>query len=617
MSQRPQHLLVMCAVAAAAAGCGPLSAGGEYFGQVTPPDGQVLRYISGSEPESLDPQLGTGQPEARIYAALFEGLTTYHPQTMQPMPGVAERWEVNTDSTEFVFHLRRNARWSNGDPVTAQDFAYSFRRALSPELASRNAYMSYEIQYAQAYNEARVFVRDPANGRWLLTSDLDEEGGTTAALRLTLPGDAAGRETAFSENRALRALAEGKELVPIRGEDIGVEAVDDYTFRIRLVQPAPYLTGMLAHQVFMPVHRATVEAHGDAWTRPATIVTNGPFKLEIWEPYNRLVVVRDPMYWDRATVRLERISFYPLEEQTTMMNLYKAGEVDAVHNHVVPVSWLDVISPMRDYMNAPENGVGYYKFNTTRPPMDDVRVRKAFNAAVDKQALAEYRRVTKPLTAFTPEGIYPGYPQPSGDPFDPLRARQLLVDAGYHDAAGNYDPSTFPIQEVELLYNTSESNRQIAEFVQAQWRQHLGLTVPLRNMEWMTYLDAVHRVDYKGIARAGWIGDYMDPYTFLSLFATPGGNNGTGWWDPKYVQMLNDANRELDPARRYANLAEAEAYMLDVQPVLPLDTPATNWMKKPYVKGMYPNAGTIHPWKFVYIEHDPEKWDRAMPSLTD
>ena len=154
--------------------------------------------------------------------------------------------------------------------------------------------------------------------------------------------------------------------------------------------------------------------------------------------------------------------------------------------------------------------------------MDDVRVRKAFNAAIDKAALAEFRRVTKPLTAFTPEGIYPGYPQPGGDPFDAERAKQLLAEAGYADADGNYDPETFPIGEVELTYNTSEANRQVAEFVQAQWKQNLGLTVPLKNMEWKTFLVTRAELDYKGIGRAGWVGDYMDPYSFLNLFLHQG-----------------------------------------------------------------------------------------------
>ena len=628
------RVFIVLVMSVALAACSGISADTEYFGRVEPPEGQVMRYISGSEPESLDPPVSSGQPEARLYMALFDGLTDYDSKTAGPIPGVAESWNVNEDNSEFVFHLRQNARWSNGEPVTAGDFVYSWRRALSPELASRNAYLAYDIKYARAYNEGRVFVGNPETGEFVLEADhpeeLFEESGDeqgsdltpfrtfiTGATRLTLPGDEESRQVLFEEDPELGERVAGMEFVPVQGEDIGIEAVDDYTFRVTLVRPAPYFVGLVAHQTFKPVLRWVVEQYGDAWTRPENIITNGPFKLESWKPYNELVMVRDPMYWDAETVRLDKLIFYPMEDATTMMNLYKAGEVDAVHNHVVPVAWLDLIRPLRDYMDAPENAIGYYMFNVTRAPMDDVRVRKAFNAAVDKAALAEFRRVTKPLTAFTPEGIYPGYPQPAGDPFDSERAKQLLAEAGYADADGNYDPATFPIEEVELTYNTSEANRQVAEFVQAQWKQNLGLTVPLKNMEWKTFLVTRAELDYKGIGRAGWVGDYMDPYSFLNLFYTKGGDNGTGWWDPEFVRLLDEANRTLDPSVRYELLAQAEAYMLAAQPVIPLDTAATNWMKKPYVKGLYPNPGTLHSWKFVYIEHDPAKWDRGVPDMSN
>jgi len=234
---------------------------------------------------------------------------------------------------------------------------------------------------------------------------------------------------------------------------------------------------------------------------------------------------------------------------------------------------------------------------------------------IDRKALAEYRVVAKPLTAFSPEGIYPGYPQPKGNDLNPERAKQLLAEAGYRDASGKFDPSKFPISEVEITYNTSESNRAVAEFIQAQWKQHLGLTIPLKNVEWKSFLDMRSKLQYKGFARAGWVGDFMDPYTFLALFSTLGHDNGTGWIDQKYVAKLKAANSEPDQARRYALLAEAEAYLLDVQPVLPLVTPATSWMKKPYVKGLFPNPGTLHAWKYVYIEHDRAKWDKQMPDM--
>jgi len=291
------------------------------------------------------------------------------------------------------------------------------------------------------------------------------------------------------------------------------------------------------------------------------------------------------------------------------MNLYKAGEVDAVYNHTVPYAWVDDMRRLKDYMDKPENAIEYYMLNTKKPPTNDIRVRRAFNMAIDKNALSVYRRVVKPLTVFTPEGIFPGYPQPEGDPFDPERARALLAEAGYRDANGNYDPSRFPIDQMEISYNTSESNKQTAEFVQAQWKQHLRLTVPLKNIEWKTFLDSRAKLQYSGAARAGWVGDYMDPYTFLDLFSTEFGDNGTGWSPPEYVAMLRRANTEHDPAKRYELLAKAEAFLIAAQPVIPLYTNGTDWLKKPFVKGMYPNPLTLHAWKYVYIEHDPAKWD--------
>jgi oligopeptide transport system substrate-binding protein len=587
-------------------GCSSLT-DGEYFGRTTPPEGQQLRYISGSEPQTLDPHQGTGQPEARIYAALYEGLTIYDPQTAGPYPGVAERWESNNDNTEFTFYLQLNLSWSNGDPLTAHDFVYSLRRALSPELAARSSYMAYEILYAQPYNSNDVFLRDPETGAFLLESDIDAEAASDR--RVTLPADP--KAWPIEGDPALVEAVAGREPVPVAAEDIGIEALDDWTVRFTLVRPAPYFVGMLAHQFFMPVHRETVERDPDGWARPGTIVGNGPFVLDVWRPYNDLVVVRNPTYWDAASVRLDSITFYPIEEQTTMMNLYKAGAVDGVLNHTVPLAWLDVIDGLRDYMNEPENAVEYYALNVNRPPMDNVLVRKAFNAAIDKEALAEFRR-DEALTTFMP-GIYPAYPTVQGDSFNPARARQLLAEAGYTDAQGNYDPSTFPVGELELLYNTNENNRQTAEYVQAEWNRNLSLTVPLRNMEWQVYIATGYSHDYRGIIRSGWVGDYLDPFTFLGLLQDPDGNM-VGWDDPHYRDLLEQANYELNPTRRYALLAEAEGYMLDQQPIIPLLAQTTNWMKKPYVMGMYPNPITIHSWKHVYIEHNPAKWDE--PAVT-
>lgn len=633
--------------------CNVTSQNEEFFGRTVPPQLNVLRYVTGDEPESLDPPVSTGQPEARIYMALYDGLVEYNPKTLHPIPALAERWDVNNDSSEFTFHLRQNGRWSNGDPIDANDFVYSFRRAVSPELASRNAYLAYYIKYSQAYNERAVFVRDPQSGEFLLMKDFEETAspeplsskpisGTEAEyrptadeskpdqdsafhqlmhspMRLTLPGSEKARVKLLDSNAKLKAAMAGKELVPVKAEDIGVEAVDKYVLRISLAQPAPFILGLLAHQVFRLVPRKAIEQHGEHWTDPANIVTCGPFKLKSWRPYDSLIVQRDPMYWDAATVRLDEIHFYPMSDNPSIMNLYKVGEIDAVLNHTVPNAWLEVVRSKKDYMDAKEAAIDFLQINVTQPPMNDVRVRKAFNYAIDKNAWAAWRKIVKPLTAFTPEGIFPNYPQPKGDNFDPERARQLLGEAGYpviKNADGTFSCPKFPVKDVEYIYNTQESNKAMAEWMQAQWKQNLGITVSLRNMETKTFLNARAKLEYKGFSRGGWSADYMDPFTFLSLFYT-GGESGTGWEDPKYIAMLDEANRLLDPQKRYELLAQAEKYMIDAQPVIPIDTAAVNWVKKPYVKGMYPNPGSLFPWKFIYIERDQSKWDFSTPNLAE
>jgi oligopeptide transport system substrate-binding protein len=507
---------------------------------------------------------------------------------MGPYPGLAEKWEANDNFTQFTFHLRQNAHFSNGDPITADDFVWSLHRGLDPKLAAEYAYIAYPILYAEGYNSGGSFVRDRASGKF----DLDRATGTRRFV-----GPDAKPEP-------------GKELIPIGAEDVGVEAMDPLTVKYTLTQPSPYFLGMMAHQFFMVVHRKTIEKYGNAnWVLPKNIVTSGPFHLTEWVPYDRVVAVKDPMYWDAARVQLEKISFYPAEDTTTMMNLYKAGAVDALENHCVPLPWIDFIRTLKDYQDAPEEGNYYVQINTTRPPMNDVRVRKAFSLSLDREALARFRRVAKPLSVFIPGGIYPGYPVIKGDTFDPKRAKQLLAEAGYRDASGNFDPSKFPVDKVEYTYNTTDTNRQIAELLQAQWKQNLGITVPLKNMETRTFYTSRNKLEYQGLSRSGWFGDYMDPYTFLSLFQTPTGNNGTGWWEKSYVDKLDIANRTHDPIERFKKMAEAEQQLMDSGAVIPIWVTSTDWMKKPYVKGMYPNPGSLYAWKFVYIEHDPAKWN--------
>jgi oligopeptide transport system substrate-binding protein len=639
--------LIGCLIAA---GCAASARNNIFFGKTDPPRENVLRYISGSEPESIDPQIPTGQNEARICLALYEGLAEYDPKTSEAVPALAERWEVNKDWSEVVFHLRHNGRFSNGDPITARDFVYTIRRGLAPEVAARNASLAYPIKYAQPFNEGGLFVFDSSTKTYLLEKDFEEgkeqaseplssrpiksvaeeyppaTEGTLPAVdtafhqfmhsraRIVLPKSEKDRKKVLDGNPKLGAAVAGKEFVPVRAEDVGVEAVDDYTLRISLGQPAPYFISMMPHQFFRALHQKTLEKFGSAWTDAANIVTSGPFKLEAWKHYDRIVVARDPQYWDAANVKLDKIIFYLLADNTTMMSLYKAGELDATYNHTVPAAWLDVIGPLKDFMDAPEAAIDYYNFNTKKGPTSDVRVRKALNMSIDKKALADWRHV-KPLTAMTPDGIFPGYPQPKGDPFDPEKAKRLLVEAGYRDASGNFDPKKFAASEIELITNPDGNNIPYAEFIQAQWKQNLGATIPIRIMEAKTFFKAQAALDYKGVSRTGYGADYMDPYTFLSIFCTPTGTNGTGWWDPKYVALLDEANRTIDHQRRYELLAQAEKLLLDAQPVIPLTVGSTRSLKKPYVKGMYPNPAMLHPWKSVYIERDSSKWDYGMPGM--
>lgn len=628
-----------------------------YWGQTAAPTDNVLRYVSGGEIESLDPAITNSQPDARILIGLYDGLVEYHPKTMEPIPGIAESWETSADGTEYLFRLRKNARFSNGDPITAHDFVYTIRRGFSPELASRNASLGYYIKYSEAYNADKVFVRD-ANGQFLLKKDFEEAPANApqtpatddnfgpmtefhkmldAPERLTVPKEEKDRAKLTEKDEKLKKALEGKEFVPVKAEDIGVEAVDDYTLRIKLYQPAPFFIGILAHQFFRVVPQKTIEKYGNQWTRLKNIVTSGSYKLIEHHPYDRLVVGKDPNNWDAANVKIERIEFYPLDEQTTMMNLYKAGKVDSLYNHTVPAAWNEVIRQYKDeYLLHPEVATEFYVINIKKAPMDNLKVRQAFALAIDRQALAQFRKTIVPLVDMTPEGIFPKYEEArtkvyteelkkqgssleewKARIFNADKARQLMTEAGFpvQKNGDRFVCPTFPNEKISITYNTAESNKAVAEFIQAQWKQNLGIEVQLKNMEFRTFLPLINKVDYEGFARRGWVGDYMDPYTFLGLYYSPQNEGATGWWDEKYDKMLDDANNTVDPQKRFEKLAQAELYVSQQQIVIPLGTAGTSWMKKPYVKGMYPNPGTLHAWKFVYIERDPNKWDSNVDNI--
>ncbi len=627
------------------------SARGKYFGKTVAPTDNVLRYVTGSEPETLDPHISSGQPEARIYMALFEGLVEYGPKDQQPIPALAKSWEISPNVDEFIFHLRDNAKWNDGTPITANDFVYSFRRAFSPEILSSSAELGFFIQYAEAFKTEQVFVKN--GDAFLLSKDFggDEPKPHVAfgpetdfnkfihePARLTLEGDEKARAKQIEADPKLKAAVNGAEFVPVKAEDIGIEAIDDYTLRITLRQSAPFFVGLLAHQFFRPVPQHAIRTWGKDWIRKEHIVTNGPFRIKDYRPYDALVLEKSPNYWDAANVHLDRLEFYPLEENSTILNLYKAGAIDAFLNHSVLTSWTEEVRLYKDeYLNFPEASTAYYSMNVTKPPFNDLRLRKAFALATDRVSLSNYRKVTKPLYDLTPSGIFPEYDKAREKvseeirkergiapevwanyrKFDPEEARKILTEAGFpvKKNGDTYSCPNFPTDAVSITFNTNENNRGIAEFVQAQWKQNLGITVPLKSQEFKTFLKDRHDVQYVGFAQSLWSGDYMDPYTFLGLHYGYPNNGDAGFNDPKYNKMLDDANAELDPTKRYEMLARAEFYVMEQQPSVPLTINATNWMKKPYVKGMYPNPGTLFAWKFVYIESDPAKWDHDVENI--
>lgn len=624
--------VVLAAVLCSLSGCSGSPASG-YWGKVSPPTDDVLRYITGSEPESLDPAFG-GQPESRIFIGLYDRLVEFDPRTMEPIPSMATHWEVDESGTVYTFYLRKDGRFSNGEPITAGDFVWSFGRLADPVTASRYGYFLYDIRYAEAFNSGSVFVKQ---GGMFLTigggrTDRCEFSGPEC---VTVPSDPSERSKIGGE---LAEELDGAEFVPVRSSDIAAEAPDDFTLKVHLRRPAPYFISLVATQYFAVLHRPTIEKYGGAWTRPENIVTSGAFKVGAWKPYDELFLVRNPFYWDAENVHLEGIRFYPAEEFSTMMNLYKAGIVDATYNHTVPSAWFEHVSGFRDeYMGHPEMSIMYYSFSVHKPPVDKVEVRRALSLAVDRKALSKFLKTTTPLVSFTPEGIFPEYERARDRVFERLRKKEgisdeewnsrefspvlacsLMKDAGYSVekfADGKCQVTDFPAGEMTITYNTLDLHKRVAEFVQAQWKQNLGIEVQIENLEWRTYLEYSAKVEYRGAVRAGWVGDYIDPFAFLLVWYTERNDSRSGWSSREYDRLVETANAEREQEKRFELLAEAEYLMLRDQPVMPLATNRTNWIKKPYVKGMYPNPGTMHPWKFVYIERDPQKWDRNVDMI--
>jgi oligopeptide transport system substrate-binding protein len=503
---------------------------------------QVLFIGNGTEPKGLDPHVVTGVTEHNIISALLEGLVSEDPVDLHPVPGVAERWDISDDGLRYTFYLRESARWSNGDPVTAGDFAYSFRRILSPGLAAEYAYMLYPLKNAKAFN----------------TGEIDD----------------------FSE--------------------VGVTVVDARTLRLDLEGPTPYFLGLLNHYSWWPVHPPTIDAFGriddreSPWTRPGNYVGNGPFVLKTWEINQRIVVEKSPTYWDADTVRLNAIHFLPIDSADTEERAFRDGTIHLTST--VPLHRIDYYREQHPELLRfdPYLGTYFYRCNTQKKPLDDARVRRALSMVINREELTEFvlKGGQLPATHFTPPNTG-GYTCKARFEEDIDAAKSLLAEAGYPNGEG------FPT--LQLLYNTSEAHRTIAEAIQQMWKKHLNVEIQLVNQEWKVYLDSMKRLDFD-VARSAWIGDYNDPNTFLDMWVTDGGNNRTGWSNAEYDRLIARSAQTADRAERYAAFQEAEAILLEDMPIMPIYFYVRSLLIRPSVRGWHPTLLDHHPYKYVWLE---------------
>lgn len=503
---------------------------------------QVLLRALGADVTDLDPHVVTGLPELNVVSALFEGLVAEDPHDLHPVPGVAESWDRSADGLTYTFHLRPNARWSNGQPVSANDFVASYRRVLTPSLAADYATMLYVVQNAEAFNKGEL--KD------------------------------------FSQ--------------------VGFRAVDPQTLVITLEHSAPHFLSLLSNPVWFPVYLPALQQtgspyeRGNPWTRPANFVGNGPFTLKTWSPDRIIVVTKSATYWDADHVRLNAIRFYPMSDVDGQTQAFRAGQLHITE--AVPVSKVDAYRRDRpEFLHiSPFLDTYFYRLNVTRPFLNDRLVRLALDCAIDRTAIVEKitRGGQQPAHSFTPPGTA-GYTPPDVVHTDFDRARHLLAQAGYPEGRG--------LPTFDLLINSSGNHRVIAEAIQEMWRKELGVKVSIVNMEQKTLLEARRTLSYQ-ILRSDWAGDYLDPATFLNVFTSDSGNNHTGWSNTDYDALLAQAARTADQAQRYALMQKAERILLEDAPILPIFYYTTVRLIQPSVHGWYPTLLDHHPYKHVWLE---------------
>lgn len=529
--------LVLAALAVGFAGCSKKSAPKPNAAAGA---GAVLRVGNGAEPQDLDPQIMTAFTDQNIALALFEGLCALDEKTSMAVPGAAERWGVSEDGLTWTFHLRENLKWSDGTPLRASDFVASWRRALSPQIAAEYSYLLFALKNAEAIANAKA------------------DAGP-----------------------------------------LGAEALDERTLRLTLERATPYLPALTANPIWFPVPPTVLEkfgatsARGTAWTRPGNLVGNGPFVLKTWEPNARVEVGRNPNYWDAAAVRLDAMVFYPTENLDTDERAFRAGQVDITNE--LPLAKVDTYRK-----NAPESlrldpflETFFLRFNTTRPPLNDARVRWALSLAIDREQLSRtlLRGTRAPAPHYTPPDCA-GYTAQARVPHDVAQAKALLAAAGFPEGKG------FPTLDVQI--KNDELHAKTLEAIQAMWARDLGVQVTLSPIEQKTWVANQQSLNY-AISSARWVGDFVDPVTFLDMFVGGGSNNWTGWADRDYDAAIEAAAGARDEAQRYGAFQRAEEKLLEAAPIAPVFFGVRSYLISPAVKGWEPALLGFHQYKKVYL----------------
>ncbi|MFA0501240.1 ABC transporter substrate-binding protein, partial [Vibrio sp. 10N.222.46.A1] len=488
---------------------------------------QELVRGNGTEVATIDPHKSQGVPESHVIRDLLEGLVNQDGEG-NTIPGVAESWET-TDNKTFTFHLRKDAKWSNGDPVTAEDFVYSWKRAVDPATASPYAWY---MEYTKMVN-----AKDIVAGK----KDKSE---------------------------------------------LGVKAVDANTLVVELETAVPYFVMMMGHTTVKPVHKATVEKFGDQWTKPGNFVGNGAFSVDKWVVNERLVLKRNDQYWNNDKTVLNKVTFLPIENQVAEMNRFLSGEIDFTNE--LPTEHFKRLKKehAEDVSVAGNLCTYYYIFNTKKAPFDDVRVRKAISYAIDRDIVtgAILAQGQKPAYFLTPEitaGFDPELPQygTMSQKERNVEAARLLEEAGY----GKDNPLNF-----NLLYNTSENHKKIAVALGSMWKKTLGLKVTLENQEWKTYLSSKDSGDFE-VARAGWCGDYNEASSFLTLMKSNNTTGGVHYDSAAYDQIIDKALNSTSEEERKALYLEAEALMANDMPIAPIYQYVKSRLLNPHVGGFPTN----------------------------